>query len=275
MNKLSEEKQIQVLSALVEGNSIRSTERMTGVHRDTIMRLGVKVGEACMQLMSEEMKDIEMKSIHIDEIWAFVEKKQKNVKSGEIKRNEKGDQYTFVAIDADTKLAPVFITGKRNGISATEFLLRLRQAVKNRPQITSDGFKPYVDAVETVFGCEVDFAQLIKVYESEQKEEKRYSPPNVVETKTNVIKGNPDREKISTSFVERQNLTMRMCMRRFTRLTNAFSKKLKNLKAAIALHFAHYNFCRIHQTLKVTPAMEAGITDHVWSWDELLKVVGI
>ena len=272
MNRLSFDKQVRVLSALIEGNSIRSTERMTGVHRDTIMRLLVSVGDKCSKLMDEKMINLQSENLQLDEIWCFVGKKQKKIKQGENKE-ALGDQYTFVAIDSETKLVPVFKVGKRNGWTALDFMMDLSKRFNGdlKLQITTDGFQPYIDAIAVAFANkDVDYAQLIKVYSSTQKEERRYSPPRITKVDKLIIFGDPDEKQISTSYVERQNLTIRMQMRRFTRLTNAFSKKLENLKAAAALHFAHYNFMRIHQTLRVTPAMEAGLTDHVWEWKELL-----
>lgn len=272
MNSLKKEKKLQVLAALIEGNSIRSTERMTGVHRDTIMRLAVKVGEACEKLLDDKMKDLDCRSIECDEIWTFVGKKQRRLTKDEQRNSDKGDQYVFVALDADTKLVPSFKIGRRDGETATEFMVDLRKRLSNHSQLTSDGFAPYIEAVEQAFGCDVDFAQLIKVYEGTDPGSGRYSPPRVTETHSSIITGTPDIDSISTSYVERQNLTMRMQMRRFTRLTNAFSKKLRNLKAAVALHFAHYNFCRIHKSLRMTPAMRAGVTDRLWDLSELVEM---
>jgi len=236
------------------------------------MRLLVSVGDKCSKLMDEKMINLQSENLQLDEIWCFVGKKQKKIKQGENKE-ALGDQYTFVAIDSETKLVPVFKVGKRNGWTALDFMMDLSKRFNGdlKLQITTDGFQPYIDAIAVAFANkDVDYAQLIKVYSSTQKEERRYSPPRITKVDKLIIFGDPDEKQISTSYVERQNLTIRMQMRRFTRLTNAFSKKLENLKAAAALHFAHYNFMRIHQTLRVTPAMEAGLTDHVWEWKELL-----
>ena len=272
MNTLSQEKKIQVLNALIEGCSIRSVERMTGVHRDTIMRLGVEVGAKCQRFLDQKLVNLTIEAAEIDEIWGYVRKKQKRVTPLDNER-EVGDQYTFVAMDAKTKLVVSHLVGKRNGENALELMRDLQFRVKNRPQVTTDGFQPYVDAVERSFGAKVDFAQLVKIYGGNEKTRERYSPSEIVTAIPVTIMGKPKSERISTSYIERQNLTMRMQMRRFTRLTNAFSKKLANLKAAVALHFAHYNFMRVHSSLRVTPAMEAGIATHIWTWQELLGAV--
>lgn len=271
MNVTPKEKQIQVLNALIEGCSIRSTERMTGVHRDTITRLLVRTGERCQAIMDKYLRGFHCKKIQVDEIWTFVRKKQKRLRGNERFDPSLGDQYVFVALDADSKLIPCFTVGKRNRETTLKFIWELKEKLKGngRIQLTSDGFQSYIEAIEEAFGADIDFAQLIKVFASDYSEPGRYSPPRVTEVLSKIINGFPDPKHICTSFVERQNLTMRMQMRRFTRLTNAFSKKIENLKAALSLHFAWYNFGRIHRTLKVTPAMEAGITDHIWGWKEL------
>lgn len=272
MNITPMEKQIQALNVLVEGNSIRSTERITGMHRDTIMRLLVRVGQQCQRTMDGLLRGFHCEHMEVDEIWSFVKKKEKRLKPDERALGIYGDQYVYVALDADTKLVPAFMVGRRTAETTLSFLNYLQDKLKGngRIQLTTDGFKAYETAVEETFGSDIDYAMLIKVYGSVPESEKRYSPPQVKEVVSKVINGNPDPDRICTSLVERQNLTMRMAMRRFTRLTNAFSKKLENLKAAVALHFAHYNFMRVHSTLKVTPAMEAGITDHIWDWRELV-----
>jgi IS1 family transposase len=235
MNILRQEKKEAVIAALVEGVSIRSTERMTVVHRDTIMRLMVRVGHGCANLMNSYM------------------------------------QWVFVALDAESKLIPSFLVGKRTANNAQAFIEDLSSRLDNRVQLSSDGLAAYITAVESAFGANVDYAQVVKTYEAEPIGPGRYSPPKVTGADRIVISGSPITSKISTSYIERQNLTMRMQMRRFTRLTNAFSKKLENLKAAVALHFAHYNFVRIHSSLRVTPAMEAGVTNHLWTIAELLE----
>jgi IS1 family transposase len=274
VNRLNPEKQIAILSALVEGNSVRSTERMTQTHRDTILRLLVSVGDACQQLLDHHLRSFHSEHLQVDEIWTFVAKKQAQLSEDERDNPELGDQYVFVALDAETKLIPTFLVGKRDGQTALQFMMALQKqlATNGRIQLTTDGFLAYRQAVEETFGAEIDYAQLVKLYAAVDAGSGRYSPPRVSETVSTVIQGNPDPAHISTSFVERQNLTMRMAMRRFTRLTNAFSKKLANLRAALAVHFCHYNFLRTHRTLRVTPAMEAGITEHVWTWNELLAV---
>jgi IS1 family transposase len=269
MNRTPLARRTQVISALVEGNSIRSAERMTDTHRDTIMRLLVQVGAGCEKLMDERMRGLGCRRVQVDEIWTFVGKKQRWV-TAEDDRSRVGDQWTFVALDADTKLVPAYRVGKRDLPTATAFLGDLSERLANRVQLSSDALDAYVDAAEQAFGADVDYGQIVKVYEAEPVGPGRYSPPKVVDAYRSVIQGGPDQAHISTSYVERQNLTMRMSMRRFTRLTNAFSKKVENLRAAVALHFAHYNFVRIHGKLRVTPAMAAGVTDRPWSLEELV-----
>lgn len=270
MNKLNKEKQEMAITALVEGSSIRSVERMTGIHRDTIMRLMVRTGQNCEYLLDEHLRHLSCNYIELDEIWCYVGKKQRHIQKTD-NPNEIGDQWVFVAIDAESKLIPSYKIGKRNSATATSFLNDLSGRLDNRVQISSDILSSYVDAVESSFGANVDYGQVVKTYEAEPIGPGRYSPPHVISASRLVIAGNPRQEKISTSYVERQNLTMRMQMRRFTRLTNAFSKKLENLKAAVALHFAHYNFVRIHSSLRVTPAMAAGVTDKLWTISDLIR----
>lgn len=270
MNILSEEKQALVLSALVEGSSIRSVERMTGIHRDTIMRLMFRVGENCENIMDSSMKNLPCKKLQMDEIWCFVGKKQRHIKKTD-NPLEIGDQWVFVALDADSKLIPSYKIGKRDLFTAQSFLNDLSDRLDNKVQLSSDSLKAYVEAVENSFGANVDYAQVVKTYEAEPVGAGRYSPPHVISAARIVISGMPNLADASTSYVERQNLTIRMQMRRFTRLTNAFSKKLENLKAAVALHFAHYNFVRIHSSLRVTPAIAAGVTDHLWTIRDLIK----
>lgn len=272
-NHLKREKKLAVIAALVEGNSIRSVERLTGVHRDTVMRLALKVGEACEQMMIAKMRDLDLHELQADEIWTFVHKKQKQLTRKEFREGVLGDQYVFVAMDRKTKLVPTFRVGKRNGETALAFMLDLKRCLNGcRPQLSTDAFEGYADAVEWAFGPGIDYAQLIKIFEAEPTGRARYGPPKVSETIQKVIVGAPREDRVCTSHVERQNLTMRMSMRRFTRLTNAFSKKLRNLRAAVALYFAHYNFCRVHKTLRCTPAMEAKVADHVWGLDEILDL---
>ena len=273
MNTLSIDKKVQVISALVEGNSIRSTERMTGVHRDTIMRLLVKVGQGCQDLLNKRMRHLHCQRLELDEIWTYVRKKQRKVYPHE--NRDFGDQFVFVALDPVSKLVPSFAIGKRTPETTWEFVQDVRDRVVGRIQITSDGFRPYISAIDDAFGADVDYAMLIKSFGASEDDKGTYHPSRIVALFHRALFGNPEMHHVSTSIVERQNLTMRMQMRRFTRLTNAFSKKLENLKAAVALHFAHYNFVRIHRTLRVTPAIEAGITDHVWDMGEMLLKMGI
>jgi len=267
-----EDKALLAIQLLIEGTSIRSTERVAGLHRDTILRLLVLAGERCIALMDSQMRNLRCEHIQSDEIWTFVAKKQRNVEAED--SPEVGDAWVFVAIDAESKLIPAYTVGKRDRATTYQFLtsLRDRMAEEHRIQITTDGFHFYRKGVEDVFAGQADFAQMIKLYGDYGQHDAagRYSPAPMVETIIKIRDGRPDMRRISTSFVERQNLTMRQAIRRFTRLTNAFSKKLDNLKAACALHFAYYNFCRIHQSLRVTPAMESGLTDHVWTIRELL-----
>jgi IS1 family transposase len=270
-NILHLEKQIAIISALAEGNAIRSIERMTGIHRDTIMRLGVKIGNGCAQILDETMRQLDCRVVQLDEIWGFVGKKNKNATAAE-RRAGLGDAWTFVAIDAETKMVPAFLVGKRDRYSATCFAEDLANRLLRRPQISSDAFDAYANAIESGFGSEVDYGQVVKVYgKAETEDQRRYSPAKLTSIKKFVMSGTPDETLISTSYVERQNLTMRMHMRRLTRLTNAFSKKLENFKAAVGLYFAYYNFVRIHKSLRMTPAMAGGVTDHVWTVEELLK----
>ena len=263
-------KQLAVLGALTEGCSIRSTERMLGIHRDTIMRLGVRVGEGCAVLLDETMRDLPCERLELDELWAFIGKKQRHVKQTD-DTSRVGDVWTWVAIDATTKLVPTFMTGKRDADTANAFIKDLAARLRGRVQVTTDGLRTYVAPIADYFGPGgVDYAQLHKTYEAEAAGAGRYSPPKVTATEKTPIFGFPVEELVSTSYVERQNLTMRMGIRRFTRLTNGHSKKLENHGAAVALHFAHYNFVRIHQTIRCTPAMAAGVAPTVWSMDDLL-----
>lgn len=271
MNRLNTERQITIISSLVEGNSIRSTERMTDTHRDTIMRLMVSVGERCGQLMNDSMHNLSCKRIQVDEIWTYVQKKQRHLTVDDDPRRT-GDQWTFVALDPDTKLVPTYLVGKRDTATATRFIADLSTRLMNRVQISSDSLRAYVEATEQAFGGDVDYGQIVKIYEGEAVGPGRYSPPHVVRAERSIVFGQPDPRHISTSLVERQNLTMRMSMRRFTRLTNAFSKKVENLQAAVALHFAHYNFVRIHNSTRITPAMAAGVTSSPWSIKDLIEM---
>jgi len=272
MNVLPQDRQAAIIVAHIEGSSIRSIERMTGVHRDTIMRLIVRTGQGCARILDENIKNVSAKRIQADEIWTYVFKKQAHLNTED--HPDMGDQYVFVGMDADTKLVISHLVGKRDAVSAYYFIRDLKDRVQGRPQVTTDGFRPYISAIEDCFGADVDYAQLVKLYgqpKAASGSRDWYPPVQVTAAIPMRVNGNPDMRYVSTSMVERQNLTIRMQVRRFTRLTNAFSKKLENLKAAIALHFAHYNFVRIHQTLRVTPAMAAGVTDHLWTLEELLN----
>jgi IS1 family transposase len=247
MNRVPLSRRVQIVNCLVEGNSIRSTERMTGTHRDTICRLLVEVGGGCAKLMDAQMRELPCRRIEVDEIWAYVGKKQRHMTALDDPRRF-GDQYTFVAIDPETKLVPAYCVGKRDLPTATAFITDLSERLANRVQLSSDALAAYVEATERAFGADIDYGQIVKFFEAEPVGRGRYSPPHVVGAERTVITGNPDQAKISTSLIERQNRTMRMSMRRFTRLTNAFSKKVENLRAAVSLHFAHYNFVRVHRT---------------------------
>jgi transposase-like protein/IS1 family transposase len=269
--RLSEEKALSVLKLLVEGCSIRSAERITGVEKRTILSLLATVGEKCEALMTKKICGLTVKNVQADELWGFVEMKEKTKTHKGETSNRIGDAYCFVGMERSTKLILAWHLGRRTAADTIDFTEKLRYATKGNFQINTDGFAPYRDAIEWAFGADVDFAQIIKVYANNPENETRYSPCQCTGCNKQIVSGTPDLSKASTSHIERQNLTIRMSMRRMTRLTNAFSKKWKNLKAAYALHFAYYNFCRVHKTLRITPAMEAGITDHVWSIPELLQ----
>ncbi len=277
MNKLSLEKRTQVIRALVEGNSIRATCRITGVAKGTVTRLFVSVGTACAKYQDIHLRNLPSKLIQCDEIWSFCYAKQKNVPEKKQGRFGYGDVWTWIAIDADTKLVPSWLVGLRDAGYAFEFMRDLRSRLANRVQLTTDGHRVYFNAVEDVFGSEIDYAMLVKLYGQEPSSEARYSPAKCIGVNHRTVTGFPDSSKISTSYAERQNLTMRMSMRRFTRLTNAFSKKIENLKHTVALHFMYYNFARPHKTLANpyprTPAMAAGITNHIWTIEEIVSLV--
>ncbi len=270
MNTLPTDKKLAVLAALVEGNSLRAITRMTGVHRTTATNLLVRVGEGCAAMMDERFRNLECDNIQIDEIWTFVGKKQARLTPRERNEGIRGDQYVFVALDADTKLVPSWLVGKRDHVTTLAMMRDLACRMKYPPQITTDGFQAYEVAIPFAFGGRVDYAIQIKHFVGTDAGSGRYAPPRVCSTSTTVRYGDPAPEEVSTTYVERQNLTMRMHMRRFTRLTNGFSKKVENLRAAVALHFAWYNFVRVHQTLGVTPAMEAGVTTRLWQLSDLL-----
>jgi IS1 family transposase len=272
MNKLNKEKRTQIISALVEGNSLRATARMCDVAFNTVLKLLPQIGHACEQYQRRVLVNLPCTKIQCDEIWSCCYAKEKNVPEDKIGIGY-GDVWTWTSICADTKLVPSWRVGDRNAWNAQHFMYDLASRLKNRVQLTTDGHKTYLLAVDLAFGQEVDYAMLVKLYGSDPGHDSRYSPAQCIGTREIGITGNPNPRHISTSYVERQNLTMRMNMRRFTRLTNAFSKKLENHRHAVALHFMHYNFCRVHQTLRVTPAMEAGIADHVWSIEEVVGLL--
>ena len=265
------DKALLALQLLIEGNSIGSTERITDLDRNTIMELLVLAGEKCNKVMGRLIIGLPVKDVQCDEIWGFIQKKEAHKRPEEAKDETIGDAYCFVGIERHSKLVLNFALGRRNQETTDIFIEGLRAATAPNPfQITTDGFQPYISAIETTLSDRVDYAQLIKVYAAPREGEHRYSPADVVEALPRPVLGSPDRARICTSHVERQNLTMRMQIRRLTRLTNGFSRKWENLWAALCLHFAYYNFCRIHQTLRVTPAMEAGIADRVWTLGDLL-----
>ncbi len=275
MNKLDANKRAQVIAALVEGNSIRSTVRMTGVAKNTVAKLLIEIGAAWSEYMNRTLVDLPCKRVQCDEIWSFIGCKEKNVTTEKFERDGYcGDIWTWVALDADNKLVVSWLVGDRGAVTARHFVEDLAARLANRVQLSTDGYKVYLNAIDNAFGNEIDYAMLVKIFGNSPEGEKRYSPAAVIGTKQAIITGSPDPMHISTSYVERQNLTMRMSMRRFTRLTNAFSKKIENHVAAIALHYMHYNFCRIHQTLRVTPAMAAGVSNRLWSVTDLVALLG-
>ena len=274
MNKLTSTKRSQVVSTLVEGCSIRSTVRMTGVAKNTVTKLLVDLGAVCSAEQDRLMRNLPCRRLQLDEIWSFCYSKQKNLpveKQGEFGY---GGVWTWVGMDAETKIVPTWVIGKRDAGTARMFIEDLEPRLANGAQITSDGLKVYLDAIDDTFRLNVDYAMLIKMFGDDTRQsEARYSPPQCTGTRQTALIGNPDSKHISTSYIERQNLTMRMGMRRFTRLTNAFSKRVENLAAAVSLHFIHCNFVRIHQTLRVTPAMAAGATDRLWSIEDIVRLL--
>jgi IS1 family transposase len=262
------EQKTRVVAALVEGNSVRSTVRLTGVAKNTVLRLVLDLADACAAYHNRHVRNLKVRRLQCDEIWQFVGSKAKNT-TPEKKEIGWGDVWTWTALDADTKICVSYLVGGRDLGWAKEFMGDCASRIKNRVQITTDGHRAYLEAVESAFGADIGYAQLQKIYGASGDNEKRYSPAKCIGCDMKVVSGDPDPKHVSTSFVERQNLSMRMSIRRFTRLTNAFSKKIENHAAAVALWFTYYNFCRVHQTLRVTPAMEAGISDHVWTIEEL------
>ena len=271
MNKLNNERRAQVIAALVEGCSIRATSRMTGVAKNTIIKLLEDVGTACANYQDEVMRGLSCVRLECDEIWSFCFAKKKNVSPEHAGVFGYGDVWTWVAIDPDTKLVPCWHVGRRDAVAANQFMNDLAGRLSSRVMLTTDGLKAYLEAVEGAFGADIDYAMLVKIYGKEQ-DEVRYSPAKCIGSYSEVITGDPFPPMISTSMVERQNLTMRMSMRRFTRLTNAFSKKLENHMHAIALHYMHYNFARIHKTLRCSPAMEAGVSKTLWSIGDIVAL---
>lgn len=272
MNSLSTVERIRVVAALVEGNSIRSTSRMTGVARNTVTKLLVDLGSACMKYHDEHVCNVRVRRLQCDEIWAYVGAKARNVTPAQ-KEIGWGDVWTWVGIDADTKLVVSYLVGGRGADWAMDFMQDCASRIRGRVQVTTDGHRAYLEAVESAFGMDVDYAQLQKIYGASLETEARYSPATYIGCEMKVVSGNPDPKHVSTSYVERQNLTMRMHMRRITLLTNGFSKKLDNHGYAVALHFMYCNFVRIHGTLRVSPAVEAGLSDHVWSLAEMITAM--
>jgi IS1 family transposase len=273
-NELKSEVKTQVVSLLCEGNSIRSIERITGIHRDTVMRLGVRIGQACAKIQDEKMRSLTCQQIQVDEIWGFIGAKKKNAGQAGVY----GDVWTFIALDADTKLIPSFIVGKRDSYHAKAFMADLASRIDNRVQVSSDSLAAYADAVERGFGSEVDYGTISKTYSlsvvNNAPANVRYSPAEVVSIEKTVVSGMPDVNRISTSHVEKQNHTLRMHCRRLTRLTNAFSKKFENFEAAVALNFAYYNFVKTHGAIRMTPAQAAGVEQSAWTIAELVERCG-
>ena len=277
MNKLATNKRAQIVSCLVEGNSIRSTARITGVSKNTVIKLLRDLGQVCSEYQNKVLRDLPCKRIECDEIWSFVQKKQKNLPElpeGQDRHSFGiGDVWTFTAICPDTKIVPTWLVGSRDSGCAYEFMTDLSERLANRVQLTTDGHKMYLEAVEGAFGADIDYSMLHKLYGADPEPDKRYSPAKCIGVTHQPIMGDPDPDHVSTSIVERQNLNMRMSIRRFTRLTNAFSKKVENLAHAVSLHFMYYNFARLHRSLRVTPAMEAGVSDHAWSVEEIATLL--
>jgi IS1 family transposase len=273
MNKLPFEKRVQILTLLVEGMSLRATGRATDTAFNTVTKLFVSAGETCAAYQDANLRNLKGRKWQLDEIWSFVYAKEKNVRRAKSAPPDAGDVWTWMAIDADSKLVPSWRVGDRSAETAIAFVDDLRSRLAVRPQITTDGHRAYLEAIEGAFGGDVDYAMLVKLYGESPEAEKRYSPAQCIGIRKTRIEGDPDPKHVSTSFAERQNLTLRMQSRRFTRLTNAFSKKLENHTLSVALHYMHYNFCRIHKTLRITPAMAAGVTDRVWSVADIVSMI--
>lgn len=274
MNKLSTAKRVQIISALVEGNSINATSRIVGVSNNTVLKLLADIGDACAIYQDKVFRNLKYKRIECDEIWSFVHAKERHLTQELQGVFGYGDVYTWVAIDAESKLVPCWNVGRRDAESGMAFIKDLSERVTSRFQLTTDGFKVYLTAVEEAFGADIDNAMIVKVYgHSQEESQTRYSPAECIGCEKEVISGKPDMNLVSTSYVERQNLTMRMSMRRFTRLTNGFSKKIENHMHTVALHYMHYNFVRIHKSLRCTPAMEAGVSKTLWSIEDIVKLL--
>lgn len=275
MNKLASGSRAQILGMMVEGMSIRAISRMTGVSKNTVVKLLADAGNPCLDYQDRTLRNLPAKRVQADEIWSFVYAKQKNVPQEKRGQFGYGDVWTWTALDADNKLIVCWHVGTRDADAAYQFMMDVASRLSNRVQLTTDGHAAYLSAVDAAFsrGPGVDYAQLVKIYGTSPEAQRRYSPPICLGAQKSEIRGTPDPEHISTSYVERQNLSMRMGMRRFTRLTNAFSKKLENHMHALSIYFMHYNFVRIHQTLRVTPAIEAGVTDRLWSLEDIVGIV--
>ncbi len=267
-NNLPLEKKSLILSLLCEGQSVRATSRLADVSHVTVLKLLLEAGARAQEIHEREMVNLQSNFVQVDEIWSYVGKKQKQLRP--LDSEALGDQYVFVAMDAETKLVATYLVGKRNEENSISIMRELQYRISNKFQLTTDAFAPYFNAVDSVFGEDIHYGQIHKEYREDTRSEKRYSPADIVRVIIKPLIGQPQRKRISTSHIERQNLTIRMQMRRFTRLTNAFSKSLEYHKAAVALHFFHYNFMRVHQSLRVTPAMEARVTNRLWSWNDLL-----
>ena len=272
MNRLTTAKRTAVVAALVEGNSIRSTVRMTGVAKNTVTKLLLELGAACATCQDEHLRNLPCRRLQCDEIWSFIGAKDKNIPADQQKFG-RGSVWTWTALCADTKLVPSWLVGTRDLGSAYTFMHDVADRLTHRVQLTTDGHRPYLEAVESAFNEQIDYATLTKLYGSDPEDEKRYSPAKCLGRKATTVSGNPNPKHISTSYVERQNLTMRMSLRRFTRLTNAFSKKVENHAAAVALYFMYYNFVRIHSTLRTTPAQAAGVTDDLWAIEDMVGLL--